>query len=242
MKILILSDIHANLTALEAVFADAGNFVATRCLGDLVGYGPDPNECIERVRELPNLQCVIGNHDAAALKQIDPDSFNPEARTAIQWTQKTLSKRGLSFLSNLPEKINLERFTLTHGSPRHPIWEYLLDIRTAFLNFDYFQTPFCMVGHTHLPVIYFLEGENPKVSLQVPETNQRINLSNRAIINPGSVGQPRDHDPRAAYAIFDTETDSWDYRRVEYDISSIQERMRILNLPDRHIYRLSAGW
>jgi len=242
MKILVISDIHANLTALETVIADAGDFDATWCLGDLVGYGPDPNECIERVRELPDLLCIIGNHDAATLKQIDPDSFNPEARTAIYWTQKIISDKGLMFLRGLPEKIELDRVTLTHGSPRHPVWEYLLDTRTASQNFEFFYTPFCMVGHTHLPVIYYLEGEHLSINLHVPIPNQSITLPNRAIINPGSVGQPRDHDPRAAYGIYDTDTDTWDYRRVEYDIPFVQEHMRRLNLPDRHIYRLSAGW
>src|SRR5512136_779410 len=126
MRILVISDIHANLTALEAVLSEAGSFDAAWCLGDLVGYGPDPNECITRVRELSKLLCIIGNHDAAALELIDSDTFNPEARTAILWTRKALSDSSVSFLSSLPEKIELEHVTLAHGSPRHPVWEYLL--------------------------------------------------------------------------------------------------------------------
>src|SRR5512136_1018816 len=105
MRILVISDIHANLTALEAVLAEAGDIDATWCLGDLVGYGPDPNECIERICQLRNLACIIGNHDAAALKQIDADTFNPEARLAIQWTQRKLNHTSRDFLSQLPEKI-----------------------------------------------------------------------------------------------------------------------------------------
>jgi predicted phosphodiesterase len=242
MRILVISDIHANLSALEAVLSEAGEFDATWCLGDLIGYGPDPNECIDLVKELPGLTCIIGNHDAAALKQIDPDSFNPEAREAIYWTQKTLTKSALAFLYELTEKIEVERVTLTHGSPRHPVWEYLLDTRTATVNFYYFQTPLCFVGHTHLPVLYSLVDNDPQAHMSVPEPNQKSVLSHRAIINPGSVGQPRDRDPRAAYAIYDSDDDTWDYRRVPYDIPAVQQRMRNADLPDRHIYRLSAGW
>lgn len=243
MLILIISDIHANLPALEAVLAEAGEeFEATWCLGDLVGYGPDPNECIARVRNLPNLKCIIGNHDAAALNQIDSETFNPEARAAIHWTQKALSDGSRSFLESLPDRIELDHVTLAHGSPRHPVWEYLLDTRTATLNFDYFETRLCFVGHTHLPVIYILHEGNYIAHLDIPEPNQKLTLPTRAIVNPGSVGQPRDRDPRAAFAIYDTEEQTWDYRRVPYDVSAVQERMQEAGLPERHIQRLSAGW
>jgi predicted phosphodiesterase len=242
MRILVISDIHANLTALEAVLAEAGEVEATWCLGDLVGYGPDPNQCVERIRERPGLQCIIGNHDAAALRQIDSDTFNPEARNAIIWTQKTLSKSSIDFLSNLPEKIELDEVTLTHGSPRHPVWEYLLDTRSATQNFDYFETPLCFVGHTHLPVVYTLSTGNHLARLSIPEPNQKFTLPSRAIINPGSVGQPRDRDPRAAFGIFDPENYTWDYHRVAYDILEVQERMLEAGLPERHIQRLAAGW
>lgn len=242
MRALIISDIHANLAALEAVLADAGQFDAVWCLGDLVGYGPNPNECIELVRSLPNLQCIIGNHDAATLHQINVEAFNPEARAAIQWTQNALSESSRAFLSSLPEKIELEKVTLAHGSPRHPVWEYLLDTRTATLNFDFFSTPLCFVGHTHLPVIYTLSAANHIARLSIPEPNQLIALPERAIVNPGSVGQPRDRDPRAAYALFDTESNVLDYRRVPYDFSVVQARMAAAGLPERHIHRLAAGW
>jgi diadenosine tetraphosphatase ApaH/serine/threonine PP2A family protein phosphatase len=242
MRILIISDIHANLTALDEILSDAGEFDSTWCLGDLVGYGPDPNECIERVKHLPELKCIIGNHDAAALNQIDSDTFNPEARTAIHWTQEMLSDGNRAFLRSLPEKIKIDNVTLTHGSPRYPVWEYLLDTRTATLNFEYFDTPLCFVGHTHLPVIYTLLNSNPLARLDIPEPNHKITLPTRAIVNPGSVGQPRDRDPRAAYAIYDPDENIWDFRRVTYDIAAVQGRMRKAGLPERHIYRLSAGW
>jgi diadenosine tetraphosphatase ApaH/serine/threonine PP2A family protein phosphatase len=242
MRILILSDIHANFNALETVLAAAGAVDATWCLGDLVGYGPDPNECIDRVKSLPNLLCTIGNHDAAALNQIDPDTFNPEARNAILWTRNELTDSSWTFLRNLPEKIEVDSVTLTHGSPRHPVWEYLLDTRTATANFEHFKTPFCFVGHTHLPVIYAMHEDNHAARLSIPDPGQKQILPTRAIVNPGSVGQPRDRDPRASFAIYEPVTRTWEYQRVPYDVAAVQSRMHSLGLPDRHIYRLSSGW
>ncbi len=242
MRVLIISDIHANLTALEAVFADAGEVDAVWCLGDLVGYGPDPNECIEHIAGIPNLTCVLGNHDAATLKNIDIDTFNPEARTAILWTQKKLKPSSMAFLQSLPEKVTLEHITLAHGSPRQPVWEYLLDTRTATQNFKHFDTPYCFVGHTHLPVLYYLADESLYARLIIPEDSTQLALAPRAILNPGSVGQPRDRDPRASYAILDLHQYTWECHRVSYDIPSVQARMRAASLPPRHILRLSAGW
>lgn len=242
MKVLVISDIHANLTALEAVLSDAGEYSSVWCLGDLVGYGPDPNECIECIAGLPNLTCIMGNHDAATLKQIEVSSFNPEARAGILWTQEKLRATNLEFLQNLPERAIMDHITLVHGSPRQPIWEYLLDTRTATHNFDHFDTAYCFVGHTHLPVIYHLPDEALSARLIVPENSTQLTLAPRSIINPGSVGQPRDRDPRAAYAILDLEQYTWECHRVEYDIHAVQERMRAADLPERHIIRLAAGW
>ena len=122
MKSLILSDIHANLTALETVLEEAGPFDAVWILGDLVGYGPDPNECIDLVKDLPNLVCLLGNHDAATLGNIDDITFNPTARQAIQWTRKTITPENLDYLRKLPESIRLGEITFAHGSPREPVW------------------------------------------------------------------------------------------------------------------------
>jgi predicted phosphodiesterase len=242
MRILVISDIHANLTALEAVLASAEPFDSAWCLGDLVGYGPDPNECIRRVRELPELVCLMGNHDAAVVGKIDVDSFNLEARLVVRWTRTVLTDENETYLRELPDRRVVDSVTLAHGSPRHPVWEYLLDTRTATQNFSYFDTPYCFVGHSHLPVIFQLNKERRAADLFVPESEVSLELSPRAILNPGSVGQPRDRDPRAAYAIFDPEALTWTHHRVAYEIPTVQARMETAGLPDRHIIRLSAGW
>jgi diadenosine tetraphosphatase ApaH/serine/threonine PP2A family protein phosphatase len=242
MRILVISDIHANFTALETVLNDAGQIDAAWCLGDLVGYGPDPNECVERISQLPRLTCMLGNHDAAALRMIDTETFNHEARLAIYWTQQALSTASIHFLQALPEKTMVEDVTLAHGSPRQAVWEYLLDTRTATANFAHFETPYCFVGHTHLPVLYYLPDEATTARLIVPDTPIELTLAPRTIINPGSVGQPRDRDPRASYAIYNSQHHTWEYRRVTYDVVSVQERMRESGLPERHIQRLAAGW
>jgi predicted phosphodiesterase len=242
MQILIISDIHANLTALEAVLSDAGDTDAIWCLGDVIGYGPDPNECVQLIQQMSNLLCLIGNHDAAALNLIDISSFNLEAQQAVLWTQKQLSPPNADYLHSLPERITTEFVSLAHGSPRYPIWEYLLDTRTAAQNFSHFETSFCFVGHSHLPVIFQKNSSHQGTELIIPETPCLIEMKPRAIFNPGSVGQPRDRDPRAAYAIFDPEAFTWNYRRVEYDVRSVQARMAAANLPGRHIQRLSNGW
>ena len=242
MRILIISDIHANLTALDAVLESAGSIDATWCLGDLVGYGPDPNECIARIRGLPGLVCLLGNHDAAALGHIDTDSFNPDARLAINWTRETLLSEAMAFLQTLPEKKVVDHVTLAHGSPRQPVWEYLLDTRTATVNFDFFDSPYCLVGHTHLPVLYYLPDESRVARLIVPDAFMQLTLAPRAILNPGSVGQPRDRDPRAAYGIYDPDLNTFEYSRVPYKIGDVQARMEAANLPKRHIQRLASGW
>ncbi len=250
MKALVISDIHANLTALDAVIQHAGEFDLTWCLGDLVGYGPDPNECIQRIRDMANMTCIIGNHDSAVLDQIDPYAFNSEARRAIEWTKTALSAASLSFLDSLPERADTRtahpnlsnHVTLAHGSPRQPVWEYLLDTTTATRNFEFFDTAYCFVGHTHLPILFYYKDGQKSARPLLPEAGLEIALSPRAIINPGSVGQPRDRDSRAAYILYDLEAEVVKYRRVEYDIKDVQQRMRKNGLPERHITRLEGGW
>ncbi len=242
MRILIISDIHANLTAFETVLNDAKNqWEYVWCLGDVVGYGPDPNECVELLRSMPHL-CLAGNHDWAALGRLDSDTFNPDARRAVQWTTDTLTPANTAYLEALPTTFVIGSYTLAHGSPREPVWEYILEPMTARHNFDYFETPYCLVGHTHMPVIYELsrEGENAS-ALQPLYRQQRALNGHRQIINPGSVGQPRDANPEAAYALLDVETNMWEHRRIPYDIGAVQKRMRSHNLPERLIQRLEHG-
>lgn len=242
MRSLVISDIHANLTALETVLEDAGEVEQVWCLGDVVGYGPSPNECIQRVQNLPNVTCIMGNHDSASIGQIDIDTFNPEARVSIEWLQSQLTEESLTFLRGLPEKETIDQVTLAHGSPREPVLEYLLDTQAATENFEYFETDFCFVGHTHLPVIFHIKAQDYISRLSIPPANEKTELQVRTIINPGSVGQPRDRDPRASYAIFDSDKNTWDYRRLEYDIAAVQKLMNAAGLPERHVLRLEGGW
>lgn len=242
MKILIITDIHANQVALETVLEEADGYEAVWCLGDVVGYGPNPNECVDIVKDLPGIICLTGNHDAAAINRMDISTFNPEARQSIEWTQKELTPESISFLEDRPETMVIDHITLAHGSPRQPVYEYLLDTRAATENFEYFENDFCFVGHTHLPVIFHLKKGELMSGLMIPQVNGSTPLAPRAILNPGSVGQPRDRDPRAAYVIFDPDANTWEYRRIEYDIVETQKRMETHNLPERHVVRLESGW
>ncbi|PJF25979.1 MAG: metallophosphoesterase, partial [Phototrophicales bacterium] len=239
MRILIISDIHANLTAFDAVLEDAkGDWEYVWCLGDVVGYGPDPNECVDRLRSLPHL-CLAGNHDWAALGRLDIRTFNPDARKAVDWTRSTLTADNIAYLEALPTTFVIGDYTLAHGSPREPVWEYILEPLIAALNFTHFETPYCLVGHTHQPVIYELKNDQGDTSVVMPAYRQPRQLNGRRqIINPGSVGQPRDANPDAAYAILDDETNTWEHRRIPYDIAAVQRRMRQHDMPERLIARL----
>lgn len=241
MRYLVISDIHANRPALEAVLKDAPSWDAVWCLGDIVGYGPDPNDCVTRVQELEGL-VIAGNHDWAALGILGLESFNTDARHAHLWTQRELSEFSREYLRELPTRLEQGEFTLVHGSPREPIWEYVLDLAVARASFDHFSTLFCIVGHTHLPLVFALNEEAHRCYTIVPEPGVPIPLGKyRMILNPGSVGQPRDGDPRASYAILDTDAMTWEIRRVAYPVEITQERMRARGLPERLIKRLAVG-
>lgn len=252
MRYLIISDIHANIVALDTVLDKVkdSSIDEVWCLGDVVGYGPDPNECVDRMREVADV-CLVGNHDWAALGKIDPEEFNDYARKALEWTQAALTEESLAFLDDLEgakDDVHPD-FTLAHGSPRHPIWEYLLYSTAAAENFAYFKTRFCLVGHTHKPIIFQQEQNAPKEHLPQafqPAINIPLPIGHtkgvRLIINPGSVGQPRDGDPRAAYAIYDDDAGDFTFYRVPYDIREVQRRMRKAKLPKRLIDRLEYGW
>ena len=160
MRILVITDIHGNSVALKTILDHVKSEIdAVWCLGDVVGYGPNPNECIALLKEQPGLICILGNHDAAAAKEMDVSSFNQEARRSVDWTKQELSKESYSFLEELPETQVIDNVTLAHGSPRQPVFEYLLDTRSATENFEFFDTDYCFVGHTHLPVHFHLEPD-----------------------------------------------------------------------------------
>ncbi len=243
MRVLIISDIHANLTAFETVLEDAkGDWDYVWCLGDVVGYGPDPNECVDLLRTLPHL-CLAGNHDWAALGRLDIRTFNSDARKAVTWTAETLRPDNIEFLAALPTTFVLGPYTLAHGSPREPVWEYILDPLIAALNFPHFETPYCLVGHTHTPVVYEMISDQGETEQYVPVYGQPRHLNGRRqIINPGSVGQPRDSNPEAAYALLGVEEAVWEPRRISYDIAAVQKRMRQADMPERLIARLEHGW
>lgn len=261
MRVLVLSDIHGNFAALESVVNDAeGSYDVVWCLGDIVGYGPSPNECVEWIQQKATL-CVIGNHDWAVLGRpgIDVDDFNPMARQAVMWTREKLSKANRAYLDSLPDRPvqppEAAQVLVTHASPREPVWEYILTPGIALDNFAVFDETVCLVGHTHKPAIYrwqlspsledMMTGK-VTVDYLVPEPDHRLFLdlseTQRLILNPGSVGQPRDNDPRAAYALLDLESMSWEQKRVTYPVDLTQSRMRAANLPRRLIDRLNYGW
>lgn len=242
MKVLVLSDIHANLAALNRVLDEAGDVDVIWCLGDVVGYGPEPNACVDRLRELRPEYWLAGNHDWAALGKLDISDFNPMARLAALWTRQQLTPENIAFLETLPARTRAsEKFTLAHGSPRHPIWEYIMDVRTAAVNFAHFDTPYCLVGHTHIPAIY--RQHSGRVDVPAYILGDPIKLGDsRLIINPGGVGQPRDGDPRASYLLLDTEVLAVTYYRVAYPIQETQAKMSEAGLPARLIVRLAYGW
>ena len=241
MRILVLADIHSNLEAFRAVLTDAqtqGGFQGLWCLGDVVGYGPDPGPCIDLLREVDPV-CVAGNHDWAAVGKITTLEFNAYAAAACEWTSQQLTSAQARYLHELSPVVQQESFTLVHGSLRDPIWEYLLSDEAAQATFARCQTPYCLVGHSHIP----FTCEEGQGFARVGQGSTRLSLDDsRLIINPGSVGQPRDGDPRASYAVLDTDAGEVTHYRVAYDIPATQEKMRRASLPQPLIERLTQGW
>jgi predicted phosphodiesterase len=243
MRYAILGDIHSNLVAFQAVLDDIkskGGFDEIWCLGDIVGYGPEPHACIELLRGYNHI-CVAGNHDWAAIGRIDISDFNPDAAQACQWTAKQLSGEDVNYLQKLPDKLIRGDFTLVHGSPRQPVWEYLLSADDACDNFSYFDTRFCLVGHSHMPLIFLQDEDGNCFGAKFPDEIKLSPESHRLIVNPGGVGQPRDGDPRASYAIYDSDAQVMYHYRVNYDINTTQREMVKHKLPASLIYRLNYG-
>jgi predicted phosphodiesterase len=243
MRVLVISDIHANYTALLAVLQDAGQVDETWCLGDLVGYGPDPNAVVEELQDIANLTCLLGNHDAAAIGKMPLETFNGDARRTLIYHEKVLTASNMDYMRSLTSNATVcGEATLAHGSPRDPLWEYILNTLSARMNFNHFDTPWCFVGHSHIQCMFALDEKNDRVTLNQTKADITITIQSKLILNPGSVGQPRDRDPRAAYAIYETEPRSWTPRRVQYNIAEVQERIRSVRLPEKNAVRIGEGW
>ena len=249
MRFLILADIHANLEALEAVLERArGRFDRVICCGDLVGYGPDPNEVTEAVRQLDPAVVVRGNHDKAAVGLTDLSWFNPLARSAALWTQAQLSEENRRYLQAMPRgPVEGDGFTVAHGSlPDED--QYLLNLEDALQSLSLAVHRLTFFGHTHVQggFAWFKEQRagplDPGLRKGAAESRLVLDSENRYLINPGSVGQPRDDDPRAAFAVYDRERALVSYFRVEYPVERTQQKMREAGLPRQLADRLSVGW
>jgi predicted phosphodiesterase len=244
MRLAVLSDIHANLAALNAVRDDLPPLDQVWVLGDIVGYGPQPNEVIRVLQEM-GARSVMGNHDGAAIGTVDVSWFNPDAATAIRWTADAIDPNAHAYLATLPEVRREGELTAVHGSPRDPTWEYITGLGIASQNLAAFNTRLCLFGHTHIPVVFRAgngdDGEAAEVGIVPSTADAPITVSGRALVNPGSVGQPRDGNPAASYAVLDTDAGTLQFRRVRYDIGLTQRLMQDAGLPPRLAERLGYG-
>ena len=204
-----------------------------------MGYGPDPGGCIELLRQ-HNYVCVVGNHDLAAVGKLSTDDFTPHARTAAHWTAGQLLTEQAEFLASLPEVVRRGDFTLVHGSLRLPVLEYLISDEAAWGTFELLETRFCLVGHSHIPFICQDVGQQPGFG-PFPEGTPVPLGERRLVINPGGVGQPRDHDPRPSYALYDSDEQTISRFRVSYPIQTTQEKIRRAGLPEPLAHRLDFG-
>lgn len=241
MKYAIISDIHGNLAALQQVHQhiEQQGYDRIVCLGDIVGYGPFPNECCNVVQDIADVT-IIGNHDHAALGLTATSYFNKYAAAAIQWTADELNDSSRLFLQGLPFQAEENNLLFVHASPVEPKeWNYVLSLYDAIDNFRAFSQHLCFIGHSHVPAIYSYEdGEFP--TNEPPDRLQVLDVF-RYIINVGSVGQPRDRNPHACYGMYDSEARTFTLHRVDYDIAATQTAMRERGLPDFLIDRLQLG-
>jgi len=241
MKFAFFSDVHANLTALEAVVLDfrAEKIDRIHFLGDAVGYGPNPNECVELINQIAEIK-LMGNHDYAALGLMQTDYFNQYAAESINWTRNSLTKKTIEILNKFQVKAEIDDLLLVHSSPKEPeLWHYILDMEDVEQNFNHFDKRICLVGHTHRPFLVSRDEEgNCTISTK---SEEKIRQDRRYLINIGSVGQPRDSDPRSCYLIFDSEQQTVKLKRVAYDLGATQRQMARLGLPEYLIERLAVG-
>ncbi|MCS7228142.1 MAG: metallophosphatase family protein [Endomicrobia bacterium] len=244
MKYGIISDIHSNHEALVNVIEELKSEKVDKiiCCGDITGYGPDPNECIELIKKY-NILSLKGNHDAAVLNEANLEWFNKDAKDAIVLNQKILNKENLLFLSLLQEQYIESIILFVHGSPRDCLYEYLITTSSLRINAKYMKQQITFCGHTHIPLVYQFDSKLSKENIIIPHSNTviRLDYEKKYIINVGSVGQPRDRDNRGCCVIFDTENSIIEYRRVEYNFILTQEKMKKLNFPDFLITRLEFG-
>jgi predicted phosphodiesterase len=241
MRVAVVSDIHANLHALEAVLVaiDADPVDELWCLGDLVGYGPKPNECCAIVQARAAV-CLAGNHDLAVRGTIDLVEFSGDAGTAAAWTREVLANEARAFLDGLEPAGKAAGAALFHGSARDPVWEYVLSDEAAVTTFMLTEEPLVLVGHSHAALQVALREEVLEGGL-APDGTEFELADARWLLNPGSVGQPRDGDPHAAYLLLDLDAQRASFRRVAYDIDRTQSEMRAVGLPEALVERLAAG-
>jgi predicted phosphodiesterase len=246
MRLALISDIHANLPALEATLAaiDETEIDEIWCLGDVVGYGADPDDCTSLAAERCAL-CLVGNHDLAVLGELDVSSFSPAAAAAVRWTQRNASDETLRFLRGLEASDTDREVALYHASPRDPVWEYVLWPDQAAECIERQERRVSFVGHSHVALFFVSEdGAAEGADAQGAQAGDGAHLDlseGRWLINPGSVGQPRDGDPRAAWLELDTEAWTATYRRVSYDIDRASEAIRSADLPPHLAQRLHIG-
>src|SRR5690348_14154682 len=241
MRVAVVSDIHSNLHALEAVLAAIAADAPDElwCLGDLVGYGPRPNECCAIVAERADV-CLAGNHDLAVRGTIDLAEFHGDAGLAARWTKEVLEPQWQELLERLEPEGAAHGVDLYHGSARDPIWEYVLDDEAALATLELADSPLVLVGHSHVALRVLQSGDDLEGG--VAQAGTELDLGGvRALLNPGSVGQPRDGDPRAAYLLLDLDAQHASFRRVEYDVEQTQREMRDAGLPEMLAGRLALG-
>src|SRR4051794_32218502 len=222
MRVAVISDVHGNLHALEAVLADvdAAGPDELWCLGDTVGYGPRPDEGCGLVQERAR-RCLVGNHDLVALGRLDVAEFNDEAAAAAAWPARALTPEARAFLEALEPLDSADGVELFHGSPREPVWDYVLTEEAAAATFELTSTPLVLVGHSHVALA--ISGNAGRLSGGAAPAGRQIDLdSGRWLLNPGSVGQPRDGDPRAAWLLLDLDARAADFRRTAYPIAETQ--------------------
>lgn len=241
----ILSDVHSNIEALDAALAELERRKVERyiCCGDIVGYGPDPNPVIERMAALPEMLCVRGNHDLAVLGRMDLAWFNDPAKEAVRYTQSVITEKNMNWLKDLPPRVESAQFTVVHGSPRNPAEEYMVTVQQFHDNCKYFDISPCFVGHSHLPMCFLMAEPVSYVEAGSLGEGQEILTPKgvRSVVNPGSVGQPRDHDNRASCGVYDDEARKFSLLRVEYEVEAVQKKIRKIGLPEFLAMRLSYG-